>query len=141
MSDGTVTGTIRRTVILSGLALLGATSAHAATGLELLQGAWAEASLDCASLFKDSNGRPAFQDLNGFNSGAFLIEDKKIKGQSTSCEIQRVREEGSDLSLILTCADSVMASTQDVHFKILGDGRLSRSFTGFPEYQQVYKRC
>ncbi|MFO1150705.1 MAG: hypothetical protein U1E62_20200 [Alsobacter sp.] len=112
-----------------------------ADALSTLQGAWAEASLNCASLFKIDNGVVSFKSLDGFNSGAFIVENRRLKGQSTSCEIQRAREDGPDISLLLSCADSVMASAQDVHLKVLPDGTLSRSFAGFPDYQQSYKRC
>jgi hypothetical protein len=132
---------LRISLFVLGTSLFSTTFVQAADALATLQGAWAEASLDCASLFKWTDGKVALQSLSGFNSGAFVIENNKIKGQSTSCEIQRAREDGQEISLLVSCADSVMASTQDVHLKILPNGDMSRSFTGFPDYQQNYKRC
>lgn len=123
------------------LALLLSGAALAVEAPSSLQGAWAEASLDCAGLFSKAEGAFVLQKLDEFNVGAFIIEGNKIKGQSSQCTIERAKQAGSQLHLLLACENSVLASNQELHLEVLPDGSIKRYFTDFTDFTQSYKRC
>jgi hypothetical protein len=133
--------TLRSRTALALFALTVSGAAWAVEAPSSLQGAWVEASLDCSSQFNKAEGRFTLKKLDDFNVGAFIIEGNKIKGQSSQCTIDRAKQNGSQIHLLLACDNSVMASTQELHLEMLPDGSVKRYFTDFTDFTQSYKQC
>jgi hypothetical protein len=131
------------TTILSaaGIAALVAAVPARAENLPDLQGGWTDATLSCTDVFSTSNGKLVLKNDDGFNVGGFIVEGNKIKGQARACTIDRSRRKGSTITMLMSCQDSVLASTQEIRLKLNKDGTVTRTLAGFKDFNQTFKRC
>jgi hypothetical protein len=125
----------------AGAAALLVSASARAQSLDDLQGGWTDATLSCSDVFNTSNGKLVLRNDDGFNVGGFIVEGNTIKGQARACKVDRSRRKGSTITLLMSCQDSVLASTQEIMLKLNKDGTVTRTLSGFKDFTQTFKRC
>ena len=122
------------------LAAIGVGAACAAS-LDAMQGAWAMEGTDCATVFKKADGDIQFVEANSSLNTGVIIKGSKIIGPSAACTAERVHQEENRMTVSLSCADAVMASTVSVSFKLIDSEHFERFDHFFPEDATKYHKC
>jgi hypothetical protein len=125
----------------AGIAALVAAVPARAEDLPDLQGGWIDSMLTCADVFNSSNGKLVLRNDDGFNVGGFIVEGNRIKGQARGCTVDRSRRKGSTITMLMSCKDSVLASTQEITLRLNKNGTVTRTLSGFKDFSQTFKRC
>lgn len=112
-----------------------------AASLDALQGAWMISSQDCAATFEQKNGSIRFRDAASSLTTGIIISGDKITGANGECRVKRVREDKGRLSLSMSCADAVLATSMSVSLRIVDRDTIEISDFVFPDEMQSYQRC
>lgn len=106
-----------------------------------ITGYWATDPSSCSKVFVKKDGAVSFrQDSDQYGSG-FILEADRIRGQMSTCTINRRKEEGNVIHMIAKCADDIMTSNVQLSAKIIDDNTIARIFPGMPELTLNYSRC
>ena len=104
--------------------------AHAAD----VKGAWvADVSL-CSRAFERKDNTIVIYD-----AGAFVIDDKSIRGKSATCEIKARNDDAQFVRLLVTCPADIAES--QFNLRIDSANKLTRIFPGMPQMNKSYVRC
>lgn len=115
--------------------------AVSAASLEGLQGAWMTSGQDCAATFEKKNGSIQFRDSASSLATGVIIAGDKITGPNGVCTVKRIREDQGSLSLSMSCADAVLASSMSISLRIVDPDTFAVSDFLFPDESQNYHRC
>ncbi len=106
-----------------------------------INGAWASDVAVCNKVFVKKGGQISIaNDADIYGSG-FIIQRGKIRGKIASCTIKSVKEDGSLIHILATCATDIMVSDTQFSLKIIDDNKMAREFSGSPEMKTDYFRC
>lgn len=112
-------------------------SAHAVD----LTGAWTTGLEACDKVFETKGGRTSFrQDSDMYGSG-FIIEGRRIRGPTATCNVTRTQEDKDVVHMIASCATEIMYQNMQFSVRVLGEGKLSRIFPGIEGMEMTYYRC
>lgn len=112
-----------------------------AASIGSLQGAWITFGTDCADTFQKVDGKVQFKDRLSSQTTGIIINGNKVVGSNMSCTTGKVREGTDDLSVLLSCSDSVMFDTMSVSFRVIDKDTFERFDPSFPEVSVKYHRC
>jgi hypothetical protein len=112
-----------------------------AAPLDALQGAWMVSEQDCAAIFEKKDGVIRFRDAASSLAMGIIISGDKITGPNGVCTVKRFREEKGRLSLSMSCADAVLATSMSVSLRIVDRDTIEVADFVFPEEMQSYQRC
>jgi hypothetical protein len=80
-----------------------------------------------------------FAEMSDLFGSGFIVDGSRIRGTSAQCTIESGKQEGDGLELDAACATSIM--NQKVHFSLIDDNNVSRSFPEIPGMSLKYWRC
>ncbi len=125
-------------VIVSALASAG----HAmAASLDAMQGAWTMEGTDCAETFKTVDGHASFQDRGSTLNTGIIVSGSKIAGPNQTCTATRIHQQKKQITVSLSCSDTIMFSDMSVSFRILDKDRFERFDPIFSDVVMTYHRC
>jgi hypothetical protein len=105
-----------------------------------LLGAWAQSKSDCA-MFETKNGKIAFrQPINEFVPG-FIISQGGIVATGGQCAIGKVSSSGDQITMSLSCNNSVGFAPVTGRFKIVSENEIVYGATDNPILDTNYERC
>lgn len=125
---------------LAAAGMIFATGVQAAS-MDALQGAWTTGGTDCADTFHKVDGKIAFKDKTSSLTTGILINGNKITGSNMSCTAGKISEMKDHLSVLLSCADSVMFQSMSMSFRVVDKDTFERMDPSFPEISMRYYRC
>jgi len=123
-----------------GAALLAASQVNAAT-LEALQGAWAMQGMDCNATFKSTKGTISFRDRGGMLTNGIIITGNKISTPDSNCTARKIQQLKDRTSVVMSCADAVLADTITTSFRQTGKDTLQKFDPDFPDTAYTYTKC
>src|SRR5215510_12698113 len=113
---------------------------HAALAIDL-NGLWSSDASACDRIFEKKGNSIAFrQDSDMFGSG-FIIDGRRIRGSTTSCNITTRKEVDNVIHMVASCATDIMYSKMQFSVRVLDDNRVSRIFPGIDGMELTYYRC
>ena len=131
-----------RSFICLALSLAFGGTASAASVLEGMQGGWAMAGTDCATVFEKVGDEIRYRDHPGSSlDTGIIISARKIVGPNATCSAPKVSETGDHFSIMMTCADAVLSSTVSMSFRVIDATHFERFDPNFPEFSLEYTKC
>jgi hypothetical protein len=106
-----------------------------------ITGYWATDPSACSKVFVKKDGAISFRKDSDQYGGGFILEADRIRGQMSTCTINRRKEEGNVIHMVAKCADDIMTSNVQLSAKIIDDNTIARIFPGMPELSLNYSRC
>jgi hypothetical protein len=112
-----------------------------AASMEAMQGAWAMAGTDCATVFEKAGGEVRYKDPGSSLDTGIIVSGSKIVGPSATCTTVKVSETGDHFSILMNCADAVLSSTVSMSFRMVDATHFERFDPSFPEFSLEYVKC
>lgn len=129
------------TAAIFGVAMSCAAGIANAASIGSLQGAWITFGTDCADTFQKVDGKVQFKDRLSSQTTGIIISGDKVVGSNLSCTAGKVREGADNLSVLLSCSDTVMFDSMSVSFRVIDKDTFERFDPSFPEVSVKYHRC
>lgn len=127
---------VRSALAGAALALVG----QAALAIDL-NGQWSSDASACDRIFEKKGNSITFrQDSDMFGSG-FIIDGRRIRGSTASCNITTRKEVDNVIHMIAACATDIMYSNMQFSVRVLDDNRVARIFPGIDAMELTYYRC
>jgi hypothetical protein len=115
------------TIVTTGLLIMaGTASADKPPGVQSLQGAWVEQSMNCADVYRSAGRNMVFRKDVSIFAPAFIISGRRIRTPGASCSIGRITYKGDRMILSLGCTTTITTSPVKAYLSISGDGTLYR---------------
>ncbi|MEJ0074539.1 MAG: hypothetical protein WDO17_03680 [Alphaproteobacteria bacterium] len=108
---------------------------------EDINGLWATDGSKCSQIFTKAGATYAFAQNSDIYGSGFIIDGRKVVTQMAKCDIKTSKQDGPVTHLILACATDVMLSSVQASFKMAGNDRMVRIFSGFSDMEIPYERC
>jgi hypothetical protein len=106
-----------------------------------LNGLWSSDASACDRIFEKKGNSIAFrQDSDMYGSG-FIIDGRRIRGSTASCNITTRKEVDAVIHMVASCATDIMYSNMQFSVRVLDDNRVSRIFPGIDGMELTYHRC
>ena len=106
-----------------------------------LNGLWSSDASACDRIFEKKGNSIAFrQDSDMFGSG-FIVDGRRLRGSTTSCNITTRKEVDNVIHMIAACATDIMYSNMQFSVRVLDDNRVARIFPGIDAMELTYYRC
>jgi hypothetical protein len=86
-------------------------------------GSWATAPSACGQVFIKKDGAISFRQDSDQYGGGFIMEGDKVRGQMQTCTINRRKEDGNVIHMVVD------------------ENTIARIFPGMPEFTLSYSRC
>jgi hypothetical protein len=130
-----------KSILLGLVAGISGVSIASAASMEALQGAWALAGTDCATVFEKKGGEIRFTNPGGSLDTGIIVSGSKVVGPSATCTATKIREEGDHFSALLNCSDAVLSNTVSMSFRIIDATHFDRFDSSFPDFSLSYAKC
>lgn len=132
-----------RSSAIAAVAILGPESLvwSASTGVESIQGAWAQQGLSCQEVFTTTRRGTSFRQPARLFDDAFIIKGRRLRTPGASCSIQSISAVGDRLRLSLSCATSVAVDPVKAQLSPGQDGSLIRYGGDSDPVGNKYIRC
>lgn len=124
--------------------LLTSTAANAQTypDLQRFRGAWVPEGAKCETVFFRQGTSINFHRPGATVREGILIHGKnRIEDARNRCHIKKVKQNGEEQSLLVTCLSGLVVSNLAFSVRFLDDDTVVRSLTDFPEEQVRLRRC
>ena len=120
----------KQMVLACSFGLFVAASARAAD----INGAWVSDVSACSRAFdtKDNN-------IVIYDAGAFVIDDKSVRGKSAMCDIKARKDDGQFVRLLVKCPADI--AENQFNLRLDSANKLTRIFPGMPQMNKSYVRC
>lgn len=119
------------------LVLCSAVSSSAAD----LNGAWAEDTSVCGSVFVKRNNGVSFAPNAELYGSGLIIEGNRVTGTFQKCTIKSRKDDGNNIHLFAACTTGVMVSETQFIVKFAGDDRITLRSAGSVESEVPMVRC
>jgi hypothetical protein len=116
------------------------TPAHAVD----LTGLWTTSLEACDKVFVTKGKSISFSKNSELHGRGFIIEGRRIRSPGARCTITKSKESNDVVNMVASCATDIMYSDLQFSLKILGDGKVSRTFPEFGESGElafIFHRC
>ena len=70
-----------------------------------------------------------------------MVEGKRIRGRTATCNIRSTKEEGATIHMMTACATDIMLQNVQFSVKVVDDNRIRRIFPGIEGMELDYVRC
>ena len=106
-----------------------------------LSGAWATDPDNCGKIFAKKGNAVVFSDASDLYGSGFIVDGKKIVGKSGRCTIDTMKDDGSTINLLASCASEIMYQNIQFSLKITTADAIVRMFPGLPDIAISFYRC
>jgi hypothetical protein len=106
-----------------------------------LNGLWSSDASACDRIFEKKGSSIAFrQDSDMYGSG-FIIDGRRIRGSTASCNITTRKEVGDIIHMVASCATDIMYQNMQFSVRVIDDNSVARIFPGIDAMELTYHRC
>jgi len=106
-----------------------------------LTGVWATDADKCDKVFEKKGSQISFQPDSDIYGGGFIMEGRRIRGRTATCNITKSKEDGATIHMIASCATDIMYSNMQFSVKVINDNTIARIFPGLDGMDLNYYRC
>lgn len=107
-----------------------------------LQGAWVPEGVECGKVFFRQGKSINFRRPGATVREGLLVEGDRVGDARQRCTITNLKPSGETYTLLLTCFDGrSLWSKLSFSLRFVGDDKLVRTFTDFPDEKLQLDRC